>query len=209
MTMSTDTPTRERFPYFPFFVDDWLSSDAVTGFTLEQQAAYLLLLIRQWKAADCVLPADEIALARWSKLGARWKKLGRPIIAQCFTRTDGGYVNEKLRGLWNHSRERSGKASIAATLRWREQRERKQPARQRDPTWSAMVAAYGRCLRCGKSDRDVKLCRDHVIPRYQGGADTPQNWQPLCTSCNSSKGPDRTDYRRGLPETDPAWLPKD
>ena len=57
--MPLPQPDRARFPYMPFFVDDWLSSDAVESFTLEQQAAYLHLLLRQWKAKDGFLPKDE------------------------------------------------------------------------------------------------------------------------------------------------------
>jgi uncharacterized protein YdaU (DUF1376 family) len=200
--MPAEVPSRARFPYMPFYVDDWLSSDAVEGMTLEQQGAYLNLLLRQWKAKDGMLPTDDATLARWSRLGARWRKVGKPILAQCFVTRNGSYVNPKLYGLWERSRGKSGQATTAAEVRWEEERKRKL---RRDAIWTAMLTAYNRCLRCGRSD--VQLARDHIIPRHMGGEDTPQNWQPLCRACNSSKGRDCTDHRVGLPETDPSWLP--
>jgi uncharacterized protein YdaU (DUF1376 family) len=109
---------RARYPYMPFYVDDWLSSDKVESFTLEQQGAYLRLLLRQWKSKTGVLPADETTLAKWSGLGAKFPKLGRPIIEQCFVRSNGGLVNERCRVLWERARERASKASAAARMRW-------------------------------------------------------------------------------------------
>ena len=114
----TSDPQHGRLPYFPFYVDDWLSSDTVEAFTLEQQGAYLLLLLRQWKAEEGVLPKDEAKLARWSRLGARWPKVGRPIVARCFVERRGTLVNLRLRELWEAARTRSSKARGAAKLRW-------------------------------------------------------------------------------------------
>jgi uncharacterized protein YdaU (DUF1376 family) len=102
----------------PFYVDDWLSSDAVESFSLEQQAVYLRLLLRQWKARDGMLPKDEASLARWSGLGAKWPKVGRPVLARCFTEHANGYINPRCRELWEHIRERTAKAHRAAAIRW-------------------------------------------------------------------------------------------
>lgn len=106
----------------PFYVDDWLSSDTVEGFTLEQQGAYLLLLLRQWKAKDGRLPSDEATLARWSRLGARWRTVGRPIIQRCFVERGGGLVNPRCRALWEDIKEKSKKAKLAAEIRWETER---------------------------------------------------------------------------------------
>jgi uncharacterized protein YdaU (DUF1376 family) len=116
MSLATRTH-RTQFPYFPLYVDEWLSSAAVDGFTLEQQAAYLRLLLRQWKAVDGRLPKDETTLARWSGLGARWRTVGRPILARCFVESRGGWVNPKCYDLWVWARDKSAKAQAAAAIR--------------------------------------------------------------------------------------------
>lgn len=108
-----------RFPYMPLFVDDWLTSDAVDGFTLAQEAAYMRLLLRQWKAPNGMLPKNETELARMSRLGEQWKKLGRPIIARCFVKRGDGLVNLRCRTEWERARARSSQAAEAARKRWK------------------------------------------------------------------------------------------
>lgn len=109
---------KARFPYMPFYVDDWLSSGAVASFTMEQQAAYFRLLIQQWKAHDGQLPKDETVLAGYSGLGSKWRKVGRPIIQRCFVERSGGLVNVRLREIWLHVRAKSKQAKAAAGARW-------------------------------------------------------------------------------------------
>jgi 5-methylcytosine-specific restriction endonuclease McrA len=48
-------------------------------------------------------------------------------------------------------------------------------------------------LCCGRPD--VKLTQDHVVPLARGGSNLIDNIQPLCASCNSSKGTQTIDYR--------------
>lgn len=63
--------------------------------------------------------------------------------------------------------------------------------------WEALCFYYGnKCLACGRTD--VKLTFDHVIPLDKGGSNSLNNAQPLCKSCNCSKGTKVIDYR---PET--------
>lgn len=61
--------------------------------------------------------------------------------------------------------------------------------------WKAVLLRYapdGRCLACGQSR---PLTMDHVVPLSRGGANTPDNLQPLCRSCNTRKGRSIIDYR--------------
>lgn len=59
--------------------------------------------------------------------------------------------------------------------------------------WLELCKKYdNRCLAC---KQQTKLTVDHVIPLSQGGADTIDNIQPLCTSCNSRKNDRHIDYR--------------
>ncbi len=64
-------------------------------------------------------------------------------------------------------------------------------------TWQEFVALCDKfgnvCLSCGVS---AKLTVDHVIPLSQNGCTNDiGNIQPLCLSCNSSKGTKTIDYR--------------
>jgi 5-methylcytosine-specific restriction endonuclease McrA len=54
---------------------------------------------------------------------------------------------------------------------------------------------FGRaCLKCGSPDN---VTMDHIIPLALGGLHDISNLQPLCKSCNSSKGGwGTTDYRK-------------
>jgi 5-methylcytosine-specific restriction endonuclease McrA len=62
-----------------------------------------------------------------------------------------------------------------------------------EPEWLALVESYDSvCLACGVKTR---MTPDHVIPLSLGGKDTIDNIQPLCRSCNCSKGARTTDYR--------------
>lgn len=59
--------------------------------------------------------------------------------------------------------------------------------------WYLHYCPERKCIKCGKVGR---FAVDHVIPASKGGASTVANFQPLCKSCNSTKGNrDATDYR--------------
>jgi 5-methylcytosine-specific restriction endonuclease McrA len=62
--------------------------------------------------------------------------------------------------------------------------------------WKSIKEKYDhRCLKCGKQEPEIKLSVDHIIPLILGGKNIPENIQPLCTKCNSSKGKKIIDYR--------------
>jgi hypothetical protein len=55
--------------------------------------------------------------------------------------------------------------------------------------WELLKAQYNwTCPMCHKTEPDTTLTRDHIIPLSKGGSDNIENIQPLCRSCNSSKG---------------------
>lgn len=55
---------------------------------------------------------------------------------------------------------------------------------------------HSTCLCCGRDD--VKLTADHIVPLSGGGSNDIDNIQPLCVSCNCSKGTKTIDYRKAL-----------
>ena len=59
--------------------------------------------------------------------------------------------------------------------------------------WKDLCLSYGnRCLCCGTT---TDITADHIIPISQGGANTINNIQPLCRTCNSRKGIRIINYR--------------
>jgi 5-methylcytosine-specific restriction endonuclease McrA len=65
--------------------------------------------------------------------------------------------------------------------------------RHTDEEWLVICSEFDfRCVRCGC--RPISLERDHIVPIYQRGTEAITNIQPLCKTCNTSKGPEDTDW---------------
>ena len=60
-------------PDFPVFVNDWLSSTAISSMSPAEEGGYFRLLCYAWNETDCTLPDSDDDLATLSRLGSVWK----------------------------------------------------------------------------------------------------------------------------------------
>lgn len=98
-----------RDPAMPVYVADWFASQSIALMTLEQEGAYMRLLMHAWASGDCTLPDDDNSLATLSRLGPKWYEGSGEIIRRCFKAKRARGVrkicNEKLLELWIERRE--------------------------------------------------------------------------------------------------------
>ncbi len=72
--------------------------------------------------------------------------------------------------------------------------------------WIALCKFYEfSCLKCDKVFLFEELTVDHIKPVSKGGTSFIWNLQPLCVTCNTSKGDREIDYRKLLPD----WIDRD
>lgn len=97
----------------------------------------------------------------------------------------------KLSAASDAHRQRMAEAQRLRAVRLERARRK---GRHSEAQWEAMKALFRHhCVRCvSPSDR---LQKDHIRPIYAAGSDSIRNIQPLCPTCNASKGPERLDHR--------------
>lgn len=55
----------------------------------------------------------------------------------------------------------------------------------RKRAWRKPSAPSGECPQCHTFR--LRLHKDHIVPKWSGGSDTPDNWQFLCANCHEDK----------------------
>lgn len=86
-----------NFPYFNFYVNDWLSSPKIATMTPAQEGAYIRLLAYDW--ANDGIPDNDEDLSVLSRLGEGWFNGGSTVVKRCFDlhpTKDGFLTNKKL-----------------------------------------------------------------------------------------------------------------
>ena len=98
-------------------------------------------------------------------------------------------MNENKLGI-NHHRWKGGNGNDKAyyNRRYRMRKNGNQGYHTR-AEWETLKAQYNwTCIFCKKSEPEIKLTEDHIIPVSKFGSDNIENIQPLCRKCNSRKG---------------------
>ncbi len=118
-------------------------------------------------------------------------QLGRTASDETRIRMSESHKGEK-NYLWRGGRR------ICAVINSAKRRTRKKEAQGNisQAEWASIKELYGNaCLSCGKTESEITLTMDHVIPLSIGGSNGKENIQPLCGSCNSKKRTKHIDYR--------------
>ena len=199
--------------WMPFYIGDYLRD--TQHLSAEKHGAYVLLIFSYW-VSGAPLPDDDEHLSTVTRLTReRWEVI-RPVIAAFFRVADGVWrhkrVDIELKRAKRISKERSKAGDEGAGARWGgnytpgTRAERLAKARGKGThtaiEWAALQEALDhKCVRCGipaSNCEGDRLCKDHVVPIYQGGSDGIDNLQPMCRNCNSAKGADATDLRKNV-----------
>lgn len=86
-------------PFMPFFCGDYLKD--TTGLSLEENGAYLKILMITWAQGGNPLPDDDGRMANHLSITReRWAKRLKPVLAQFFDLSGGTWRNERLEREW-------------------------------------------------------------------------------------------------------------
>ena len=197
--------------YIPFYGSDFFF--AMSGQSDAVIVAYLRCIWHYWSHYHCEgLPDNEEMLRRLCHCDREDWNTVRDVIfdnEQFFTQDANGLWHQKRASdEWQKSMGRyqavckkTSAATIARLKKYGSNSAKRAirvaAAREKGthtfPEWQKLYLEFQlRCVRCGQ--KGDKLQKDHILPIYRGGADDIENIQPLCGSCNSSKGPESINW---------------
>ena len=103
--------------WFPFYVNDFLSSSKVALLTTEEIGAYILLLCHAWQDPHCSLPDDNACLAKLGRIRGDVTN-----IRACFRVKKDRLINDRLYQEWQNVKEKSELAKRSIAVRWEKKR---------------------------------------------------------------------------------------
>lgn len=103
-------------PAIPLFGDAYMAD--TTHLSLEEDGAYLRLMMIAWRLPDCALPDDDTRLARMLKITpGRWAKL-KPVIMSFWNLGDKGWQQARLSKERNFVEQKRATNRASAEARW-------------------------------------------------------------------------------------------
>jgi len=210
-------------PWYRWYPKDFIGDEKVRALSPMAELMYRRMLDASWESSTCKLPDDIEYLNRLlgkgissSEFKKAWHEIqypGREILESF----NGEVWSKRLFEQFLDCIEKSGDGADAAFKRWKSSGNRenkikrserlaaaRKKAKHTKEEWANMLEFFDNsCVCCEiKKKQTVKgrvvplyPVKDHIIPIYQEGSDGIRNLQPMCRSCNSSKGADNTDYR--------------
>lgn len=105
-----------KFPYFPFYVNDFAADAKVEGMALIEVGAYILLLCKAWNEdPPGTLPNSDRLLARWSRLSDElWLEHREFILAPFKIESDGRWHQKRMESEYKKLKEKYEKLSLGA-----------------------------------------------------------------------------------------------
>jgi uncharacterized protein YdaU (DUF1376 family) len=85
----------KKIPWYPWYLDDYMSSEKVELLTMEEEGVYRRLLDRAWHRPNTELPLDIEILRRLCKNSPEVVLLN--VLNTLFTKTTTGYLNKRLK----------------------------------------------------------------------------------------------------------------
>lgn len=116
--------SKDRAPYFKFYIDDFLSSDDVRAMSVAEIGAYVLLLCTAWgQEPPATLPDDDTRLARWAQMTPEeWAKSRPAVLAPWRPAGNGRLVSPRLKReheeMQRASRAKQEAGRSGAAVRW-------------------------------------------------------------------------------------------
>jgi uncharacterized protein YdaU (DUF1376 family) len=112
-----------RFPYFPFYPNDWLASSKRAVMTLSEQGAYFNLLCHYWESGCSGLETSDLILQGLAGIRPSDRKAPRmETLLSCFIVRDGKLHNERLEKVYleavSYSDARKAAGVRGAESRW-------------------------------------------------------------------------------------------
>lgn len=104
-----------RYPYFPFYPNDFISDDNVDSMSTLGLGAYIRLLCKAWhQELVATLPNDDAKLAQWAKLSQdQWATVRDEVLLAFTLGRDGRLHQKRMKSEYQKLRERSKERSSA------------------------------------------------------------------------------------------------